>query len=226
MSSSAGGGPTGLMLACELRLAGLRPVVLERLTEPTGLSKALALVGRSVDVLDYRGLLDRFRGPRRRRDNPAPRTSPSSRWTCRSSVTLACAECSSSRQPPRRSCAATPVSSTSRSGSAANSPAMHQDADGVDVEYDGPRGRGRLAGPGSSSACDGRREHRPQASRNRFPRTSAHRPAAPRRRNPGRGPDAGPDPRYPGAPHSARSGLLPRHHHRALTRPSSTALPR
>ena len=57
----AGGGPTGLMLACELRLAGLRPVVLERLTEPTGLSKALALVGRSVDALDYRGLLDRFR---------------------------------------------------------------------------------------------------------------------------------------------------------------------
>src|ERR1700730_14027665 len=49
------------MLACELQLAGVRPVVLERLTEPTGLSKALALVGRSVDSLDYRGLLERFR---------------------------------------------------------------------------------------------------------------------------------------------------------------------
>jgi 2-polyprenyl-6-methoxyphenol hydroxylase-like FAD-dependent oxidoreductase len=56
----AGAGPTGLMLACELQLAGVRPVVLERLTEPTGLSKALALVGRSVDSLDYRGLLERF----------------------------------------------------------------------------------------------------------------------------------------------------------------------
>jgi 2-polyprenyl-6-methoxyphenol hydroxylase-like FAD-dependent oxidoreductase len=56
----AGAGPTGLMLACELRLAGVRPVVLERLAEPTGLSKALALVGRSVDTLDYRGLLGRF----------------------------------------------------------------------------------------------------------------------------------------------------------------------
>jgi 2-polyprenyl-6-methoxyphenol hydroxylase-like FAD-dependent oxidoreductase len=56
----AGAGPTGLMLACELHLAGVRPVVLERLAEPTGLSKALALVGRSVDVLDYRGLLGRF----------------------------------------------------------------------------------------------------------------------------------------------------------------------
>jgi 2-polyprenyl-6-methoxyphenol hydroxylase-like FAD-dependent oxidoreductase len=57
----AGAGPTGLMLACELHLAGIRPVVLERLAEPTGLSKALALVGRSVDILDCRGLLGRFR---------------------------------------------------------------------------------------------------------------------------------------------------------------------
>jgi 2-polyprenyl-6-methoxyphenol hydroxylase-like FAD-dependent oxidoreductase len=57
----AGAGPTGLMLARELRLAGVHPIVLERLTEPTGLSKALALAGRSVDTLDYRGVLDRFR---------------------------------------------------------------------------------------------------------------------------------------------------------------------
>ena len=56
----AGAGPTGLMLACELHLAGVRPVVLERLAEPTGLSKALTLLGRSVDVLDCRGLLGRF----------------------------------------------------------------------------------------------------------------------------------------------------------------------
>jgi 2-polyprenyl-6-methoxyphenol hydroxylase-like FAD-dependent oxidoreductase len=58
----AGAGPTGLMLACELRLAGIRPVVLERLAQPTGLSKALALVGRAVDTLDCRGLLGRFQG--------------------------------------------------------------------------------------------------------------------------------------------------------------------
>ena len=56
----AGAGPTGLMLACELHLAGVRPVVLERLAEPTGLSKALTLLGRSVDILDCRGLLSRF----------------------------------------------------------------------------------------------------------------------------------------------------------------------
>src|SRR5262249_32954974 len=55
-----GGGPTGLMLACELRLAGGGAVVLERLTEPTGLSKALGLSGRAVDLLDHRGLVERF----------------------------------------------------------------------------------------------------------------------------------------------------------------------
>src|SRR5215510_7295718 len=56
-----GGGPTGLMLACELRLAGTRAVVLERLAQPTGLSKALGISGRGVDLLDHRGLLERFR---------------------------------------------------------------------------------------------------------------------------------------------------------------------
>jgi len=39
----------------------VRPIVLERLPQPTGLAKALALVGRSVNSLDYRSLLGRFR---------------------------------------------------------------------------------------------------------------------------------------------------------------------
>ena len=56
----AGGGPVGLMLACELRLAGVPPVVLERLSEPSGLSKANGLVGQIVQMLDHRGLLERF----------------------------------------------------------------------------------------------------------------------------------------------------------------------
>jgi 2-polyprenyl-6-methoxyphenol hydroxylase-like FAD-dependent oxidoreductase len=55
-----GGGPAGLLLASELRLGGADPVVLERLPAPTGLSKALALVGRVVQALDYRGLLERL----------------------------------------------------------------------------------------------------------------------------------------------------------------------
>ncbi|WP_156724929.1 rifampin monooxygenase [Streptomyces apocyni] len=55
-----GGGPTGLMLASELRLAGVRVVVLERLTEPTAQSRGQGLHTRSVEVMDQRGLLDRF----------------------------------------------------------------------------------------------------------------------------------------------------------------------
>lgn len=56
----AGGGPTGLMLAGELRLHGVRVVVLERLTARTGQSRGQGLHVRSVEILDQRGLLDRF----------------------------------------------------------------------------------------------------------------------------------------------------------------------
>ena len=72
----AGAGPTGLMLACELRLAGVRPVVLERLAEPTGLSKALALVGPVGGCPRLPGAARALPRPRRRRDTRTPCTSP------------------------------------------------------------------------------------------------------------------------------------------------------
>ncbi|MEV4506821.1 rifampin monooxygenase [Streptomyces klenkii] len=56
----AGGGPTGLMLACELRLHGVHVVVLEKLTAPTGESRGQGLHARSVEMMDQRGLLERF----------------------------------------------------------------------------------------------------------------------------------------------------------------------
>ncbi|MGH3811556.1 MAG: rifampin monooxygenase [Pseudonocardiaceae bacterium] len=56
----AGGGPTGLMLAGELRLHGVRVLVLEREAEPTRVVRALGLHVRSVEVMDQRGLLERF----------------------------------------------------------------------------------------------------------------------------------------------------------------------
>lgn len=58
----AGGGPNGLLLACELRLAGVRPVVLERLTGRSEVSKANGLVGRVVQALDLRGLYEALAG--------------------------------------------------------------------------------------------------------------------------------------------------------------------
>ncbi|WP_433438073.1 FAD-dependent monooxygenase [Nonomuraea sp. CA-141351] len=55
-----GAGPVGLMLACELGLAGARPIVLEKRTEPSELPRANGLGGQIIDFLDHRGLLERF----------------------------------------------------------------------------------------------------------------------------------------------------------------------
>lgn len=55
-----GAGPTGLVLAAELRLHGVDVVVLERDAEPTEVVRALGLHARSIELLDQRGLLDRF----------------------------------------------------------------------------------------------------------------------------------------------------------------------
>ena len=55
-----GGGPTGLMLAGELRLHDVQVLVLERLTEPTEQSRGQGLHARSVELMDQRGLLGRF----------------------------------------------------------------------------------------------------------------------------------------------------------------------
>jgi 2-polyprenyl-6-methoxyphenol hydroxylase-like FAD-dependent oxidoreductase len=57
----AGAGPTGLMLAIELCLGGVTPVVLERLPEISEIPKGNGLIGHIVTVLDYRGLLDPLR---------------------------------------------------------------------------------------------------------------------------------------------------------------------
>src|ERR1700722_18686129 len=56
----AGGGPTGMMLASELRLHGVRVLVLEKDAEPTAFVRALGLFVRSIEALDQRGVLERF----------------------------------------------------------------------------------------------------------------------------------------------------------------------
>ncbi|MFI9741448.1 rifampin monooxygenase [Streptomyces sp. NPDC052494] len=55
-----GSGPTGLMLAGELRLHGVRVLVLDKEAEPTRQSRAQGLHVRSIEVMEQRGLLERF----------------------------------------------------------------------------------------------------------------------------------------------------------------------
>jgi len=55
-----GAGPTGLMLAVELQLAGVRALVLERHLQPREIAKAGGLNGRILEFLRYRGLRERF----------------------------------------------------------------------------------------------------------------------------------------------------------------------
>ncbi|SEG87429.1 bifunctional hydroxylase/dehydrase [Actinacidiphila yanglinensis] len=57
-----GAGPTGLMAAGELRLAGVDVVVLDRLPRPSGESRGLGFTPRTMEVFDQRGLLPRY-GP-------------------------------------------------------------------------------------------------------------------------------------------------------------------
>ncbi|MCY1062758.1 FAD-dependent monooxygenase [Nannocystis sp. SCPEA4] len=55
-----GGGPVGLMLAAELALAGVQVRVFEQRARRTEQSRALTLHPRSLELLDQRGLVDRF----------------------------------------------------------------------------------------------------------------------------------------------------------------------
>jgi len=75
----AGAGPTGLMLAGELCLSGVRPLVLERLPRIRDIPKAGGLSGQILELLRYRGELERFEAastaPR-----PGPRPAPRFPW--------------------------------------------------------------------------------------------------------------------------------------------------
>lgn len=68
-----GAGPAGLMLASELRLAGVRPLVLERQPQLRETPKANGIGGHILELLRYRGLLDRFEAAATGPTHPAPR---------------------------------------------------------------------------------------------------------------------------------------------------------
>ena len=69
-----GAGPTGLALACELRLAGVSCRVLERRTDEPNLTRAFAVHARTLELLDARGLGDELvpKGIVVREVQPAP----------------------------------------------------------------------------------------------------------------------------------------------------------
>ena len=57
----SGGGPTGMMLGCELKLAGIDVAIVEpRLTQDIAGLRAGGLHSRTIEVLDQRGIADRF----------------------------------------------------------------------------------------------------------------------------------------------------------------------
>jgi 2-polyprenyl-6-methoxyphenol hydroxylase-like FAD-dependent oxidoreductase len=56
----AGAGPTGLLLAAELAMRGVRVVVLERNVERPTFVRAFNLNARSLEILDRRGIVERF----------------------------------------------------------------------------------------------------------------------------------------------------------------------
>ncbi|WP_203692633.1 rifampin monooxygenase [Catellatospora coxensis] len=77
----AGCGPTGAMLAAELRLHDVRVLVLEKETEPVSYARIVGLHIRSIELMAMRGLLERVLERGRRRpagayfaaiDKPAP----------------------------------------------------------------------------------------------------------------------------------------------------------
>src|SRR5271155_3148438 len=70
----AGGGPTGLMLAGELALSRVDVAIVERrVSQDLAGSRAGGLHSRTIEVLDQRGIAERFvplRGPRRIAQRP------------------------------------------------------------------------------------------------------------------------------------------------------------
>ncbi|MDA2804764.1 monooxygenase [Nocardiopsis suaedae] len=165
----AGAGPTGLMLACELALAGVRPRVLERRTAPQRDSRALTLHPRSLELMDQRGLLDRFL--------PLGRTVPGwhfaqlptrldfSALDSRHGCTLFIAQVRTEALLAER---AHELGVEVRYGHEVL--ALTQDGDGVDVRVRGPRGdeahRARFA-----VGCDGGRSRVREAAGIGFPGT-------------------------------------------------------
>jgi 2-polyprenyl-6-methoxyphenol hydroxylase-like FAD-dependent oxidoreductase len=158
----AGGGPTGMMLAAELALAGVDAVVLERREEARleG-SRAGGLMARTLEVLDQRGVGERFvaagevaqvhnfGAPLEIGDFPTRRPYGLALWQSRFEAILA-GWLEELGAPVQRGCEVT---------------GFAQDADGVDVALSD----GRTLRAGHLVGCDGGRSVVRKAAGIEFP---------------------------------------------------------
>jgi 2-polyprenyl-6-methoxyphenol hydroxylase-like FAD-dependent oxidoreductase len=133
-----GAGPTGLALACELRLAGIDCRVLERRAEEPNLTRAFAVHARTLEMLDGRGLADALipRGLRVESVAPTPGASVDldvvdSRYP----MVLIVAQSGTERLLAERA-----LSLGARIERGTKVTGLTQDADGVRLEVDGSDG--------------------------------------------------------------------------------------
>ncbi|MFA7763358.1 monooxygenase [Streptomyces sp. NRRL S-448] len=165
-----GAGPTGLLLACELALAGVRTLVVERRTEPHQNSRALTLHPRSLELMDLRGLAPRFLGLGRTLpgwhfaalDTPLDFAALDSRHP----HTLFLAQARTEALLAER---AHELGVRIRRGHALTG--LRQNADGVEAEVRGPDGDLRMVRAAYLVGCDGGRSFVRQAAGIDFPGT-------------------------------------------------------
>ena len=152
-----GAGPTGLMLAGELCLAGVRPLVLERQPQIREIPKAGGLSGQILELLRYRGLLERFEAASTD-PIPAPRFpfgglhvdfTPPGR-----SPDAGC--CRSRNRGSSASSTSSPASSAPRSAAASEVVGLSQDDATVTADVRGPDGQYRVTAR-YLVGCDGAR---------------------------------------------------------------------
>ncbi|MDJ1134239.1 monooxygenase [Streptomyces iconiensis] len=164
-----GAGPTGLMLACELALAGVRTRILERRAEPQRDSRALTLHPRSLELMDQRGLLDRFLSLGRTVPGwhfaRLPTHLDFSALDSRHGYTLFLAQARTEALLEER---ARELGVEIRYGHEVV--ALSQDSDGVEVQVRGPRGVGTHSAR-FAVGCDGGRSRVREAAGIGFPGT-------------------------------------------------------
>lgn len=165
-----GAGPTGLMLGCELALAGIRTRILERRTDPQPHSRALTLHPRSLELLDLRGLAPRFLAHARTVPGwhfaALPTPLDFSALDTRHGYTLAIAQRRTEQLLEERA-----RELGVRISRGHETTGVGQDPEGVTVSFRGPRGDGRLRAR-YAVGCDGGRSPVREAAGIGFPGTA------------------------------------------------------